>query len=448
MNNSNFKHDDEMEDIKSTDEVVAGAEPDKTSAQDELLENFSSDPLNDEEDEAPSVFNFEVEADGENTDEAEKTTDYETDEATADKTESSAEDTDEVPDVPVTAASKAVHQTAAAAISNIEGEEVDIRRQKPRKETKIKKTKVSYERKKQLYGYGFIGIWIVGIIYMFIIPIIQSIWYSLCYTELVGTMADAAAKGMAGPGIFTEWNDFGNYRQAFVSSQEYLPKMAESLGGMAPQTIMILIFSLFIAVLLNQKFKGRTFARAIFFLPVLIATGPVIAVIKGDILANGVADASQFSTLFETNFVDELLNFLGIYNLNQQVTETIKTITSDIFNLVWSAGIQILIFLAALQSIPASAREAASMEGATGWEFFWKITFPTISPMILANLIYTVIDAFVDSENPVMKMVIVQSKQLEYGISSAYAWIYFVIIGVVLAIVAAIASKFVFYEVD
>ena len=99
---------------------------------------------------------------------------------------------------------------------------------------------------------------------------------------------------------------------------------------MVPQVIVVMIFSLFIALLLNQKFRGRTFARAVFFLPVLVATGPVLAVIKGDISTNGISSGEQFSALFQTDLVDELLQFLGIYNLNQQLTMTIQTITSDI----------------------------------------------------------------------------------------------------------------------
>ena len=312
----------------------------------------------------------------------------------------------------------------------------------------IKKSRISYEKKKGLYGYGFIAIWIIGVIYMFIVPIFKSAWYSMCYTELVTTADQAAQRGMTSAGIYTEWNNFGNYEEALFKNQDYLPKLTESLGAMVPQVIVVMIFSLFIALLLNQKFRGRTFARAVFFLPVLVATGPVLAVIKGDISTNGISSGEQFSALFQTDLVDELLQFLGIYNLNQQLTMTIQTITSDIFNLLWSAGIQILIFLAALQQIPVSAKEAASMEGATGWEFFWKITFPMISPMILANLIYTVIDTFIDSENPVMSIVLAQSRGLRYGLSAAMAWIYFLIVAVALAIIVAIVSKFVFYEND
>lgn len=419
MNNSNFNPNEEIEAMKTTDAAET--------------------PVNDApaaEQAAPAETATEaLAADAET---AQDTVDTSADEPAEAETAEEA--------VPV--AQKSAHMTAAAAALNVEGEEVDIRRRQPRVQKEIKKSRISYEKKKGLYGYGFIAIWIIGVIYMFIVPIFQSAWYSLCYTELVTTPEQAAQRGMTSAGIYTEWNNFGNYEEALFKNQDYLPKLTESLGSMVPQVIIVMIFSLFIALLLNQKFRGRTFARAVFFLPVLVATGPVLAVIRGDISNNGISSGEQFSALFQTDLVDELLEFLGIYNLSEQLTTTIQTITSDIFNLLWSAGIQILIFLAALQQIPTSAKEAASMEGATGWEFFWKITFPMISPMILANLIYTVIDTFIDSENAVMKIVLAQSRNLKYGLSSAMAWIYFLIVAVALAIIVAIVSKFVFYEND
>ena len=419
MNNSNFNPNEEIEAIKTTDAAETPVD-DAPAAEQAASAETATEALA---------------ADAET---VQDTVDTSADEPAEAET---AEET-----APV--AQKSAHMTAAAAALNVEGEEVDIRRRQPRVQKEIKKSRISYEKKKGLYGYGFIAIWIVGVIYMFIIPIFQSAWYSMCYTELVSTPEQAAQRGMTSAGIYTEWNNFGNYEEALFKNQDYLPKLTESLGGMVPQVIIVMIFSLFIALLLNQKFRGRTFARAVFFLPVLVATGPVLAVIRGDISNNGISSGEQFSALFQTDLVDELLQFLGIYNLNEQLTTTIQTITSDIFNLLWSAGIQILIFLAALQQIPTSAKEAASMEGATGWEFFWKITFPMISPMILANLIYTVIDTFIDSENPVMSIVLAQSRALRYGLSAAMAWIYFLIVAVALAIIVAIVSKFVFYEND
>ena len=364
-------------------------------------------------------------------------------EAPAEVAEAVAEAVEEAPVVRASA-----HNTAAAAAFNAANEEVDVRRKNgERAQRKIKTTKISYERKKSLYGYGFIALWAIGTLWLFIIPVITSLWYSLSDTYLYAK-EDALLHGMTTAGIYTEWNDFGNYIKAFTGDTNFLPKLTASLADIGPKAIVILIFSLFIAVILNQKFRGRTLARAIFFLPVLIATGPVISVINGDMASQGVSEASQFSTLFKTDLVTELMEFIGIYNINQTFTEIIKDITSDVLNLVWNSGIQILIFLSALQTIPPSAKEAASMEGATAWEFFWKITFPYISPMILSNLVYTIIDAFVSTDNEVMEYVLNLSRDWEYGYSAALAWIYFAIIGACLALITVIVNRFVFYEND
>lgn len=362
--------------------------------------------------------------------------------------ESAAEPAAEPSPAPAPVQRVSAHNTAAAAALNAANEEVDIRRKGGEKaQVKIKTTKIPYEKKKGLYGYGFIALWFIGTLWLFIMPVLTSLWYSLCNTKLLDK-AGALEVGMTSAGIYTEWNGFYNFTKAFTIDTTFLPKLGTALGEILPNTIVIMIFSLFIAVILNQKFRGRTLARAVFFLPVLIATGPVISVINGDMTSQGVSDAAQFSTLFKTDLVTELMEFLGIYNLNQTFTDIIKDITSGVLNLVWNSGIQILIFLSALQTIPPSAKEAASIEGATAWEFFWKITFPYISPMILSNLVYTVIDAFVSTDNVVMEYVLAQSRNWEYGYSAALAWIYFAIVGACLGIIYVIINRFVYYEND
>ena len=362
--------------------------------------------------------------------------------------ESAAEPAAETSPAPAPVQRVSAHNTAAAAALNAANEEVDIRRKGGEKaQVKIKTTKIPYEKKKGLYGYGFIALWFIGTLWLFIMPVLTSLWYSLCNTKLLDK-AGALEVGMTSAGLYTEWNGFYNFTKAFTIDTTFLPKLGTALGEILPNTIVIMIFSLFIAVILNQKFRGRTLARAIFFLPVLIATGPVISVINGDMTSQGVSDAAQFSTLFKTDLVTELMEFLGIYNLNQTFTDIIKDITSGVLNLVWNSGIQILIFLSALQTIPPSAKEAASIEGATAWEFFWKITFPYISPMILSNLVYTVIDAFVSTDNVVMEYVLAQSRNWEYGYSAALAWIYFAIVGACLGIICVIINRFVYYEND
>jgi ABC-type sugar transport system permease subunit len=313
---------------------------------------------------------------------------------------------------------------------------------------KTKRFRLSYERKKALYGFMFIGLWLIGTVYMFLIPLGESFYWSLSDTELVGEPSRIQELGMSGPGMYTEWNNFKHYIYMFNQDPNYSRNLVDSLMGIGPSSFMILLFSLFIAIMLNQKFRGRTLARAIFFLPVLIATGPVISVINGNMLSQGISEASQFSSLFQTDFVQDFMAFMGIYNISEQLGTQISQLTSNIFNLVWSAGIQILIFLSALQQIPVSAKEAAAIEGATGWEFFWKITFPSISPMILASLIYTVIDAFISVDNPVMKQVIQKVQAWEYGYSAAMAWVYFLIVATALGILVAIISRYIFYQVD
>jgi ABC-type sugar transport system permease subunit len=201
-------------------------------------------------------------------------------------------------------------------------------------------------------------------------------------------------------------------------------------------------------VLINQKFKGRAFVRAVFFLPVIVASGPVYAVITGDMNVSGAEGAEQFSTVFETDMVTDLLEFTGIYGLNQTLTETIKHTIDSIFAIVWRSGIQILIFLAALQNIPPAAREAAQLDGATSWEYFWKITFPYVSPMILANLVFTVIDSFTDSGNRVMERIIAMQSDWKYGLAAAMVWSYFGIVILVVGFIFLVAGRHVYYEVE
>ena len=304
------------------------------------------------------------------------------------------------------------------------------------KEPKVKGLKIPYERRKALYGYGFLAIWIIGTLYFFIRPLITSFWYSLNKTTVtIGQMS-------------TEFIGIQNYIDTFTKDTDYTEALLTVLKDTLWKTPIIIIFSIFIAVILNQKFRGRTFARAVFFLPVIIATGPVISIINGDMDTSGYSGgADQFSTMFETDMAGALLRFLGVYNISDSVTELISLVTSDIFNLVWNSGIQIIIFLAALQNIPFTAKEAAQIEGATSWEFFWKITLPYISPMIVANLIYTIIDSFIDTTNGVMELVLEQASAWNHGYSAAMAWAYFLIVILALCIVLPIVNKFVYYEV-
>lgn len=305
----------------------------------------------------------------------------------------------------------------------------------------MKRLNLSYEKKKGLYGYGFIALWFVGALMFFIIPLLQSFYYSFhTVTPETGYLDIKPLMSGGKTDIFL------NYKDAFLKDPNFSQYLVEVLKDMALNLPVIVVFSLFVAIVINQKFRGRTFARAVFFLPVIIATGPVYAIITGDLETGGNNEAAQFSTMFEADMVDQLLEFIGIYGFGDTFTEMLTEITSDILNLVWKCGIQIIIFLSALQGIPASAKEAAAIEGATSWEFFWKITLPYISSMILVNIVYTVIDAFIDPTNQVMERLLSVQSEWKYGYSAAMAWSYFGIILVALGIIFAIMNRLVWYD--
>lgn len=302
---------------------------------------------------------------------------------------------------------------------------------------KTRRKKLSYASKKSLYGYGFIGLWLLGTIIFFLIPLVKSLWYSFNEVSIdTGSM-------------ITEWAGFDKYKGVLTSDPYYTEYLRDTLIETAWKTPMILIFSLFIAVILNQKFRGRVIARAVFFLPVIIATGPVYKIISGDMNTTGNAGGGmQFSTMFSTDLMGELLQFLGIYGLSDRMSSMISAIADNVFSIVWSSGIQILLFLGALQNIPPSAKEAAELEGATAWEYFWKITFPYVSPFILANFIFTVIDSFTSPTNKVMERILAMGSDWKFGEAAAMAWIYFGTILAAIGMISFAASRFIYYETD
>lgn len=292
--------------------------------------------------------------------------------------------------------------------------------------------KIPYQKQKELYGYGFISVWFVGAVIFFLIPLVKSFLWSFNDVTIETGHSD------------TSWVGLKNYIYALNTDEKYTLYLKDTLLETLWKTPLILIFSLFTAVILNQKFRGRTVARAIFFLPVIIATGAVYEIISGDLGRTGNISAGQFSTLFSTNLTGKLLQFLGIYGTSDKFNEMISQTADNIFSIVWSSGIQILIFLGALQNIPKSARESALLDGATGWTFFWKITFPYISPFILANLIFTVTDAFTSPVNKVMRRIYSMRDDFRFGESSAMAWIYFGIILVSAGIITSLFRRYLY----
>lgn len=291
---------------------------------------------------------------------------------------------------------------------------------------------LSYERKKSIAGYLFIAPWIAGTIIFFLIPIVQSVIYSFGRINLEDAGYSVTLVG------------FKNYVKIFVEDAEFLPKAMTAIRDMVLHTPIIVLFSLFIAILLNQRFAGRTAARVIFFLPVIIANGAVISIINGDVFADIVMQGASSSQLFRSEFLNALLVESG---LNQSIVNTLTSTVDSLFELIWKTGIQVLIFLAGLQTISVSMYEVAKIEGATAWELFWKVTLPMISPMLLINVIYTIIDSFTDYSNSVMSYINTFTTNMKLELGSAMIWTYFASIIVVLGVTYFVINKSVFYEV-
>ena len=273
----------------------------------------------------------------------------------------------------------------------------------------------------------------IGFIFFFLLPFLQSVRYS--FSDIVLNPNGGYTLNFIG------WK---NYIKAFTTDAEFLPAVFSSLGAMLYQVPIIVLFSLFVAIILNQKFVGRTFVRGIFFIPIIVANGVILSIMNGDVLSQTIMQGSSSSTLFQSEFLYELMFKSG---MSQEFVNGLTGVVDSLFALIWKSGIQIIIFLAGLQTIADSMYEAAKIEGATGWETFWKITFPMISPMIILNLIFTIIDSFTDYNNVVMKYINEQQIGMRLAYSSTLGWIYFLMVAVIIVMVYLIINKRVFYQV-
>ena len=227
------------------------------------------------------------------------------------------------------------------------------------------------------------------------------------------------------------------------------------LTGLLIDIPTILLFSLFIAILLNQKMIGRAAVRAIFFIPVILSTGLIADIDAGNALTNMMGqEGGAIDTGAGSSAAAEIVSAADLQNLfnnmvvGSELAAYVTDMVNNIFDIVNRSGVQMLIFLTGLQSISPAIYESCSIDGATAWETFWKITLPMISPMILVNGVYTIIDSFTAQSNSIMRFIDSVYKGEINGntISSAMSWMYFIIVILIVAVVAGIFSAFVFYQ--
>lgn len=319
--------------------------------------------------------------------------------------------------------------------------------------SKLKPKKAaSLTTKKMRAGWLFVLPFVIGLVFLYVGVIAESIGYSFTFYQKI--------PAVRGGGYSLTFVGFQNFEDAISTTVDtttgatFLEKMFTGFLTQVVEIIAIIMLSLFIAILLNQKMVGRAAFRAIFFIPVVVGAG-IIAKIDFDnaLLENmgslegldtGSVSKAGLGNLVNAMDISMLFENLGIGSgLIEKVTELIN----NIYDIVNRSGVQMLIFLAALQSISPSIYESCQMEGATSWEIFWKITLPMISPMILANAVYTVIDSFTAESNEVMSYILgIADSTTVSGRQSASAWLYFTLVIITLGLVALIMRKVVFYN--
>ena len=263
-------------------------------------------------------------------------------------------------------------------------------------------------------GYRFILPFIIGFLVFMLRPMILSMRMSLSQVNiLTGEMTPVG---------------IGNNQYAFGTDPDFNRMLVDEIGRMAINVIATLILSFVIAVILNQKFKGRIICRIIFFLPVILSSGVLPGIETSNYVLNLMNSINQ--SVQETSGVNisaALQDLLSLSGVGSGVFKIIFQMIDAIYDIVMASGIQIIVFLSGLQSISPSLYEAADVEGCSAWESFWKITFPMVSPLLLVNCIYTIIDFFMKNDNKVIEKIndVMYGVRMDFGVASAMSWIYF-----------------------
>ncbi|MBD5469086.1 MAG: sugar ABC transporter permease [Lachnospiraceae bacterium] len=279
-------------------------------------------------------------------------------------------------------------------------------KEKKQKKPKIKLGKL--EKREARMGYLFVAPWIIGVLLFLLIPLGQSfyyMWFNIRITPL-GTVYNYVATQ--------------NFTQIWMENPEFPQQLVTYIWQTIVQVPVIVVFALLIAMMLNGKIRCRGFFRLIFFLPVIIVSGPVMNML----VEEGAATIPSMNVQSIVNAFDQFLS--------HSLAESVGEIFSNMIMTLWYSGVQILIFLSALQKLDPALYEAAKIDGGSNWECFWKITLPTIKPMILLNAVYTVIFLSGNEQNSLINMIesamFSGTKEKGYGYASAMAWMYAIVI--------------------
>lgn len=307
--------------------------------------------------------------------------------------------------------------------------------------------KLRFDIQKKVISIVFLLPVLIGFIVFFAYPLITSFIYSFSTVRLSSEGVHILFNTFFSKNDFnnqvfdnplTDANLFYNYSYALTIDANFPVELLNTLGNTAADCAVITIFSLLIAVMLNGNFKGRAAARAIFFLPVIFNSEAVSAALVNSPLTN--PNENALTALFD---MGQFMMGIGIPKF---LVYFLTGITDGIYDTISYSGIQILIFLTAIQSVPKHLYEAAKIEGATQYEMFWKITLPMVSAMIPTVVVYTVVDSYLRSS--VNSVIQLYSDNSNYGVHAAMSWIYLGVVALFLIIVLGILSKVVFYYDD
>ncbi|MBQ7161363.1 MAG: sugar ABC transporter permease [Clostridia bacterium] len=308
---------------------------------------------------------------------------------------------------------------------------------------KKRRRSVGLDKKKARSGWIFVAPFVIGLLIIYIPIIVNSILYS--FGEI---------KVLTGGGFKLTMVGFKNYNEALAGNPDFVRTLVSGIKELLLDIPAIVIFSLFMAVLLNQKMWGRAVFRAIFFVPVILCTGLIGQIDSTNVLTSYMSDTtSSIDTGAGTDAVTQVVSATDIQwmfnsmKVGTGITQYVVKLMNGIYDIINRSGVQMLIFLAGLQSISPAIYESCDIDGASAWEAFWKITIPMVSPMILVNAIYTIIDALTSSSNSVMMFISnIYSGTNGHELSAAMSWVYFLIVIVIIAAVAGLLSLFVFYQ--
>ena len=294
------------------------------------------------------------------------------------------------------------------------------------------KKKLTLVNRRSIAGVAFISPFLIGAAIIFIPSIVQAFLFSLNELKIR-------------PGSYEmDFQGFLYYKEALLEHATFSKTLISTVVNMLVNIPLVIVFSFFISTILNAEFRGRTAVRAILFLPVIVSSGVLVSLSSVSVV-NGVLTTGS-NTSGSVSAVD-LSNLLVTIGLPAGIVTYLSQAISRLYEVINSSGVQILIFLAALQTISPAIYEAATIDGCTAWEKFWKITFPMLSPYILTNTVYSLIDLLSSEKSEAITVIlsVAKSGTMDISLSAAMSFIFFGAVVVILAVFSFLISRLVFY---